>query len=376
MWPSANLYGDHTQMHSLIGRCGRCHKQYVRGLSYAGDLLLLVVRLYWGWHLAVSGWYKFVNLDQTTAYFHNLGIVWPRLSAVASGSVELVCGSLLVIGLASRIAAVPLVINMLVAYVANSPGAIRHLFVNPNEFVTSPEFLFLFACLLVLVFGPGMISADGLLGTLFGGLAAEERSARDALHDPVGGAAEPVNRHRREFAKLTAAAFAGLMAGILVDLARDHSNSAGTAASTGGSFPQSPKPNTEIVQANTAESNPPKPSSPTIPPPPKGTDVNLLMVGDPHVCRGLNICRGKDKKHNNSCAGRGACATAESHACNGQNVCKGQAGCDSTAGINTCKGKGACAVPLKDATWKIARARFEQLAKAKHLAIGPAPAKS
>jgi hypothetical protein len=33
-------------------------------------------------------------------------------------------------------------------------------------------------------------------------------------------------------------------------------------------------------------------------------------------------------------------------------------------------------VPLKDETWKLARARFERLATAKELQIGAAPAKS
>jgi len=116
--------------------------------------------------------------------------------------------------------------------------------------------------------------------------------------------------------------------------------------------------------------------SENLPAAPPGTDLNLLMVGDPHVCRGLNVCKAKGKDHKNACAGQGACATAESHACNGLNDCKGQGGCDGTAGINSCKGKGACAVPLKDETWRLARDRFEQLAKGKHVKVGAAPAKS
>ncbi len=358
-------------MHPVLDCTRRWYRQYIRALLYAGDLLLLVVRLYWGWHLAESGWYKFANLTQTSVYFQNLGIFWPKLSVVVSGSTELVCGSLLIIGLSSRIAAVPMLFNMIVAYIANSGAAIRHILVNANDFLTAPEFLFLFACLLVLVFGPGMISVDGLLSIFRGHLPADGPSARAPGNDGGGATIAQGTRNRREFAKLTAAAFAGLLAGVLVEIGRSRSKVGEKSTKTDGPTQSAPKGNKEISQPAIAHSDAPK-----LPPPPSGTDLNLLLAGEPHTCRGLNTCRGKDKKHSNSCAGRGTCATAESHACNGQNVCKGQGGCDISAGINTCKGKGACAVPLKDATWKLARARFEQLAKAKNLAIGPAPAKS
>jgi len=362
-------------MQPLLDSSRRSYRIYVRGTSYLGDVLLLLVRIYWGSLLAESGWNKFANLTQTAAYFEHLGISWPKFNAILSGGVELGCGALLVIGLAARIAAVPLVINMVVAYIANSPDTLRHLFFNANEFVTAPEFLFLFACILVALFGPGMISVDGLLGIFLARLPAEGAAARIALRG--GGPRETVSqsdtpttehagRNRREFAKLTAAAFAGLFAGILIRRGPDHARNAAIPVASDGKAADNNSPPNDAPPGN------PPPNNPTS----ASTDLNLMLAGDLHVCRGLNICRGKDKKHTNACAGQGSCATAESHACDGQNVCKGQGGCDNTAGINLCKGKGACAVPLKDATWKLARARFEQLAKATKLEIGAAPAKS
>ena len=177
---------------------------------------------------------------------------------------------------------------------------------------------------------------------------------------------ESAGRNRREFAKLTAAAFAGLFAGILIRRGQDQAHNTGAPAASDDKAADSNSPPNDAPAGNSSPNNSTSAS----------TDLNLMLAGDPHVCRGLNICRGKDKKHSNACAGQGACATAESHACDGQNVCKGQGGCDNTAGINLCKGKGACAVPLKDKTWTLARARFEQLAKAEKLEIGAAPAKS
>jgi uncharacterized membrane protein YphA (DoxX/SURF4 family) len=350
-----------------------------------------------------------VNLGQTVAYFESLGVFWPKFNTILSGSAELVCGALLVIGLASRVAAVPLVINMLVAYIASSGDAVRHLFTNANEFITAPEFTYLAACLLVLMFGPGMISMDGLFGIFLGGIPAEEPSARTAPGKALGRArssasndggqvVEPATHQRREFAKLSAAAFVGLLAGILVNRARQPAPNGEKPAVAVGPPPSTAPPSTTRSPSTRSPSAPSTPAAPPEPsaakagsatsnsstaesdlaeknPPPPGTDINLLLTSASHVCRGLNTCKGKDKNHNNSCAGRGSCAIAESHVCNGLNDCKGQGGCAKTAGINECKGKGACAVPLKEATWKLARARFEQLAKSKGVAVGPAPAK-
>jgi hypothetical protein len=97
------------------------------------------------------------------------------------------------------------------------------------------------------------------------------------------------------------------------------------------------------------------------------------MLGDKHVCRGLNTCKGKGQGSKNSCAGMGDCATAEKHSCGGENACKGQGGCEGVAGQNACKGQGKCEVPLKEKTWKQARAAFEKQMKKMGKAFGDAP---
>jgi hypothetical protein len=97
------------------------------------------------------------------------------------------------------------------------------------------------------------------------------------------------------------------------------------------------------------------------------------LLSDPHVCRGINTCKGKGASKSNDCAGQGTCATAEKHTCHAANQCKGQGGCGAHPGENACKGQGACNVPLKPAIWKKARARFEQLMKAEKKPFGKAP---
>ena len=57
-------------------------------------------------------------------------------------------------------------------------------------------------------------------------------------------------------------------------------------------------------------------------------------------------CKGSDNgcKGQNSCKGKGGCASKEyKHDCAGKNACKGQ----GQGGKNDCKGKSGCAVPPK-----------------------------
>jgi len=99
-----------------------------------------------------------------------------------------------------------------------------------------------------------------------------------------------------------------------------------------------------------------------------------LLLSEPHVCRGLNTCKGHGKG-DHACAGQGACTSVSAHSCAGQNDCKGKGGCGGYPGQNTCKGHGHCAVPLSDKTWALARKQFEQLMKDAGKKVGDAPSK-
>lgn len=113
----------------------------------------------------------------------------------------------------------------------------------------------------------------------------------------------------------------------------------------------------------------------------KPKDVSNPLLCEPHVCRGLNTCKGKGRDGRNQCAGMGVCHTAPANQCGGQNSCRGLGACDNPPqpnypGENTCKGKGGCEVPMlpnKVAMWKQARARFEALMADMGKKFGPAP---
>ncbi len=108
----------------------------------------------------------------------------------------------------------------------------------------------------------------------------------------------------------------------------------------------------------------------------QGADYDItLLTKEPHVCRGLNTCKGLGKGGNNQCAGQGTGASVDRHMCNGTNDCKGEGGCGEYPGQNLCKGQGACAVPLTKKTWPKARKAFEEIMTKQGKKFGPAPAK-
>ncbi len=62
-----------------------------------------------------SGWGKLHDLEKVTGYFTELGIPNPAFQARFASTAEFVCGGLLLLGLATRFAVVPLIVTMCVA---------------------------------------------------------------------------------------------------------------------------------------------------------------------------------------------------------------------------------------------------------------------
>ena len=133
---------------------------------------LLLVRLYWGWQLVQSGWGKLHNLDKVTEFFSTLGLPAPGATAHFIAMLEFGGGILLFLGLASRLIAVPLTINMIMAYITADRQALDSIFSDPAKFYAADPYTFLFASLMVLIFGPGLFSLDALIVRMRGGAAA------------------------------------------------------------------------------------------------------------------------------------------------------------------------------------------------------------
>lgn len=143
-------------------------------LSAAGVLLqpviLLLIRINWGWKFFQTGKGKLANHEQVTEFFSSLAIPLPGLNAWFVGGVECFGGLLLLAGLAARPVAALLASTMLVAYISvpSDRAKLLAVFSDPDPFVAADPFLFLFAALLVFAFGPGRISLDALGKSWFG----------------------------------------------------------------------------------------------------------------------------------------------------------------------------------------------------------------
>ena len=134
-----------------------------RVFDYLRSPLLLALRLFIGWQFFITGKGKLEHLDRVTQFFTSLHIPMPHLNAIFVGTLETVGGLLLLVGLASRLIAVPLAINMIVAYLTADREAVVNMFSNPDGFTQAEPFLFLLVSLIVIAFGPGLFSLDELI---------------------------------------------------------------------------------------------------------------------------------------------------------------------------------------------------------------------
>ncbi len=141
----------------------RIYGWFLRAANACQSPLLLAIRLYWGWQFWQAGWGKVQNIPHVVEFFTNLGIPAPAFNAHFIAWLEVVGGILLALGLGSRLISVPLVIDMFVAYVVADREALLAVFSDPDKFTASSSYTFLFASLLILIFGPGFFSLDQLI---------------------------------------------------------------------------------------------------------------------------------------------------------------------------------------------------------------------
>jgi putative oxidoreductase len=153
---------------------GLLHKGYdslVWGGSWLQSLALLLPRVAWGWELYLSGYRHLHDVPTMIERFTGWGVPMPRLSVYVSGTTEMVGGILLFFGLGARLISLPLLFNFIVAYVTASHAKLVKAFAasSPDrlggleKLIDDDAFPFLCLSLIMIAFGPGWISIDGLL---------------------------------------------------------------------------------------------------------------------------------------------------------------------------------------------------------------------
>ncbi len=143
-----------------------CYRGFKTAASRLQSPLLLLVRLYWGWQFMQTGWGKLHHIAGVTDYFTQLGLPLPHVTAIFIAWLEIVGGVLLILGLASRLIALPLFLDMLVAYIVADRDAFLAFFSDSGKFTAAAPYTFLFAALLILIFGPGLFALDTLIAKM------------------------------------------------------------------------------------------------------------------------------------------------------------------------------------------------------------------
>jgi putative oxidoreductase len=144
----------------LRSRIAALYSRFEHFANYLQSPLLLVLRVFIGWQFFGTGKGKLLHLGDTAEFFASLHIPFPTLNAALAGATECFGGLLLLVGLLSRLTAIPLIATMVVAYLTADLEAVQNIFADPDKFTGATPFLFLLVSLIVLAFGPGAWSVD------------------------------------------------------------------------------------------------------------------------------------------------------------------------------------------------------------------------
>ena len=154
-------------MRNLQQLAAKFYRYFATGANSLQSVVLLIIRLYWGWQFFDTGKGKIADIPKVVDFFTSLGIPAPALNAYFVSYLELIGGALLFVGLGSRLIALPLFIDMVVAYITADREALTSVFSDPDKFMGAAPFTFMLASLVILAFGPGKIALDTLVARYF-----------------------------------------------------------------------------------------------------------------------------------------------------------------------------------------------------------------
>lgn len=119
-------------------------------------LPVLLARISMGSIFILSGWGKLHNLPKVTEFFTELGIPFPGFNAGLVGFTEFGCGILILIGLLTRLASIPLIVTMTVAILTAKRSDITSI----TDVLGFEEFVYIVIFIWFIVSGAGRISLD------------------------------------------------------------------------------------------------------------------------------------------------------------------------------------------------------------------------
>jgi putative oxidoreductase len=132
-------------------------------LKYLTCLPPLLARITVGYVFIESGWGKLHHIEKVVDFFTSLGLKAPVFQAHLVANTEFIGGCLLVTGLFTRFACIPLSIIMVVA-IRTARMDDLHGF---SDLVGFTEYLYLLLMVWLVIAGPGSVSFDKLLARKF-----------------------------------------------------------------------------------------------------------------------------------------------------------------------------------------------------------------
>jgi putative oxidoreductase len=150
-------------MPTLTDRVSRLRRLILRVSSGLSWLPPTVARLTLGWIFLQSGWGKLNNLPKVIAFFTSLGIPAPQIQAALAAGTEFLCGALMILGLCTRLASLPLIGVMLAAILTAKKGEIHEL----SDLLAMSEYLYIVLCLWLAAYGAGPLSLDAFFAKRF-----------------------------------------------------------------------------------------------------------------------------------------------------------------------------------------------------------------
>ena len=134
---------------------------FYRWLETHAPAATLIIRLLAGLVFLLEGIKKFLfPAEWGVGRFEKIGIWHPALSAPFVGTVETVCGLLLILGLLTRPAALLLLIAISVALLTTKVPLGLHKGFWPAEAEARTDYSMFMACLFLVAVGAGALSLD------------------------------------------------------------------------------------------------------------------------------------------------------------------------------------------------------------------------
>lgn len=135
-----------------------------RLLATTAPRAVILIRLLTGLVFLSEGIQKFLFPDQLgVGRFVKIGIIYPTVMAPFVGAVEIVGGTLILLGLLTRLAAIPLLISMFVAITATKLNVLAESGFWKFAHESRTDYSMIMSLIFLLIVGGGQLSLDSTI---------------------------------------------------------------------------------------------------------------------------------------------------------------------------------------------------------------------